>query len=208
MRVVGPVVGPVLVALPAVLAAGPASAHLVGIEFGGFYAGAMHVATVPAGLALMAGLAVIAAGQARENARWMLATLPLGLMLGALAGTSWDAAAALAPWLWPLSAAGIAIAGALAILSRPLPAVVLGALAGLFGLAMGIDNGLAAQGSDVPVWLYTAGVVAAGTVIGTLAVAALTAVLPAWPWKRLAGRVAGSWLAAIGLVSFGAALAT
>ncbi|MEM6487814.1 MAG: HupE/UreJ family protein [Pseudomonadota bacterium] len=179
------------------LAATPAEAHLVGVEFGGFYGGGLHLVSSPGHLAMILALTLAAAAAPVETARWAIPPLPVGLALGcagALA-TTWPLA------LEPAIVAAIGVAGVLAVIARPVPGPVLAMLGLAIGLLAGAENGLPARDGPVPPLLYTAGVTAAGTVLGLLMLAGLAALGPHLPWMTVARRVIGSWLAAVGLIA-------
>ncbi len=184
------------------LAPAPASAHLVGMEFGDFYAGALHLLTSPASLALLLAFAVLAGLQARERARWALLALPFGLLAGV------GLAAALpVPEDPTASASGFAAMGLLAAFALRLPAWALGAFAAASGLVVGAENGAAGQGAEIDWLLFAAGIAATGTLLGTLLIAA-SAALHGWRgWVALAQRALGSWFAAVGAMALALSLA-
>lgn len=175
----------------------PASAHLVGLEFGDFYAGALHLLSAPGDVIALLGLGLLAAAQPREQARWMLLALPLGI--GAGLGVT-----ALAPVLEsvdPAVGAALAIPGVLGAFAFRLPAWALATLAGAVGVVSGLSNGIPAQGDLAIDWtLYAPGVLTAGTVTGTLLIALATVGFAARSWTPIAGRVLSSWVAAIGTI--------
>lgn len=190
----------------ACLLPGRAEAHLVGVEFGEFYAGVLHLGTSPEHVGVLLALGFLAASQPRERARWMLAALPAGLLAGVLAGILSGPGveiAALAPWI----GASLVLAGGLGLLARTLPAAALAALAGAVGLLHGLANGLLGEETPIDWRLYAAGVVTAGTVIGTLAIAGATALADLAHWLRLGTRVLASWVTAVGAIFLGLALA-
>lgn len=188
-----------LLCLAAALSPGAASAHLVGVEFGDFYAGALHVATGVAYGATLLALALTAGLQPRESGRWALVAAPPALLLGALAGSLGVVGAA--PPLDPAVTATLALGGALAALNaRPGPWGV-AAFAGLVGGAMGAANGQAALGGGVDPLLFSLGVTAAGSVAVILGVACARAAADRIPVMSMVWRVAGSWLAAAGAAS-------
>jgi hydrogenase/urease accessory protein HupE len=90
--------------------------------------------------------------------------------------------------------------GALVMLDRPLPQSAPAAIGALLGLLLGAANGHA-MAQTGPGMRGVAGSVAAPFVTGTLGAAAAVA----WQrgWLRMAWRVAGSWLAASGLLLLG-----
>jgi urease accessory protein len=190
-------------AAAAALAADPAAAHLVGVRFGDFYAGALHVATAVEHVAAVLALALLAALQPRSAGRWALLAGPAGLLLGALTATLGQAERAIDAAV----VGAFALAGALAALGLRLPpAVVLGVAFGV-GLTHGYANGLAAAGARIDPWLYSAGVAAAGLVAISLGAAAGRALTDAAPRVAIVWRVVGSWIAAAGLVAFGLSVA-
>lgn len=185
------------VAAGIVLASTPAQAHLVGIEFGDFAAGAIHAGTGLSDLLLLGALALALALQPRERARWALLTLPLGT----LAGLALGAGSALAgPPPEPVQAGMLALAGLVAVLAWPVPTGLLAALAGLAGLAIGWANGLPVRALPIEIWLYGAGALTATGLFGTWAIAGLSALTAQGGVPVLGARVLGSWAVAAGSV--------
>lgn len=189
----------VAAALGLVLRPAPAAAHLVGVEFGAFYAGALHVALGLDAIVALLALAFVAAQQTEERARWVLLGLPIGLLIGV--GVVWWAPAAKAALdvADPMMALCLAIPGILAAAAARLPAALLAALAIAVGAGIGAVTGSATHGAAIDVTLYAAGVVVAGTMIGTLAVALASRLGGLAFWTRLALRVLGSWITAAGI---------
>ena len=183
---------------------GVANAHLVGTEFGDFYAGALHLVSGPEYLALLLALGLVVASAPATIGRWALATLPAAFAVGAAI------ALVTAPVLElrPAIAALLAVLGAVAIYARPLPLTVL-ALSGAFaGLLLGFDNALPGAVDGIDRWLYGAGVVVTGTVLGTIAIAVARHLRANQSWAILAQRVLGSWVTAIGTLFLGSLLLT
>ncbi len=114
----------------------PASAHLVGVEFGDFYAGALHLLSAPEHVVALVAIALVAALHPRDDARWALLALPIGFIIGALAAW-WTPLAAPAA---ALIAASLAAPGAIGAFARPMTARFLAGgvaiIAGLLGFAM------------------------------------------------------------------------
>jgi len=142
---------------------------------------------------LLAGLAGARYG------RWVLATLPASWLLGMLAG--WALALPAAPAA--AMAVATAVTGALAAsgLRLPLPALI--AWAALLGVLHGVGNGseLAATAGGL---LAIIGIALSLAALVSL-VAGQVAVLQAH-WARLAVRISGSWIAAVGMLMFGWAM--
>lgn len=189
----------------------PAAAHLVGVAFGDFYAGALHLLLAPENAAALLALGVIAALHPRARARWMLLALPIGLTIGVAAVFAAErlgagAALAAAAPVDPIIALSLALPGLIGAASLRAPLWALTGLAALVGMAQGAVNGLAAVGAEMDWSLFAPGVVAAGTVIGTLAIALVVAAAAAADWVRIAARVLSSWVGAAGLVFLGVSL--
>ena len=177
-------------------AAAPAQAHLMNSGFGPFYDGLAHPLLSPEDL--LPALAVIllaGLGGARQG-RFVLATLPLAWLAGMAGG--WAIGLPGTPaWLTAVATAAI---GALVAsdVRVPLPLVV--AIAAALGALHGYDNGrdLAATTGALVAILGIASSLFAITSL----VAGQVTVLKA-PWARLAVRICGSWIAAVGLLMFG-----
>jgi urease accessory protein len=191
-----------LVAGATLAAPAPASAHLVGVEFGDFYAGALHVATGVEHMAALVALALVAALTGRAAGRWALVATPPAILAGAL----WTAALGGAPWMESGVLAALALLGALAALAARLPQTAMAALSAAAGLAVGAANGLAAAEADVDVALYAAGAATTGLIAVTLGAAAATVALSHAPLVAIGYRVAGSWIGAVGLATFSLAV--
>lgn len=178
------------------LTAWPAQAHLVGIEYGDFYAGALHLGTAPEHLVPILALALLAALQPAASARALVLALPSALLAGV----------ALARWggpglaVDPAIGTGIALLGLLGALALRLPLAGFVALSVLVGLLHGYANGLALVGSTVAPWLFATGVAGMGMVLITPATALAQRGLGAAPWMPIGYRALASWIAAIGLM--------
>jgi hydrogenase/urease accessory protein HupE len=177
------------------LCALPVQAHLVDTGLGPIYDGIAHFVLTPEDLLPALALAVLAGLRGPEVARRVIVVLPLAWLLAAVL-------ASVLSWSWPALPTWLPLLGlgALVTLDRPLPPWLLTAIAALLGSLLGAANGLAMAQAGAGV-RGVIGIVAALFVTGTLAAAAAVA------WQRgllrLAWRVAGSWLAASGLLLLG-----
>jgi len=180
----------------ALAVAGPAQAHLVETGFGAFYDGVAHVALTPADLLVVVALALLAGQRGTRAARYALFVLPLAWYAGGLIGARWPTAGAL-PVLTTLS---FAVAGALVALNARLRDAGVAALAVAAGLLHGLVNGatMAPAGAS---GLALAGAVTAVFSVTAILAAEVTALPAGWP--RIVVRVAGSWIAAAGLLMLG-----
>ena len=156
----------------------------------------LHPLTALEHLLPIIGLSLLAGQQGPHRARWVLWLFPAGLLAGALLAGHVEPIW-LVTWFNRLSfvAVGILVAAAARL---PLP--VLGTTALLLGLAHGVEN---AAGISPPIamHLFVPGVVVSG--ITLVAIFAAVAVSLQVPWQRVAIRVAGSWIAAIGILVIG-----
>ena len=185
-----------LLAIGWLAAATPAQAHLMNSGFGPFYDGLAHPLLSPEDL--LPALAVIllaGLGGARQG-RFVLATLPLAWLAGMAGG--WAIGLPGVPaWLTAVATAAI---GALVASDVRLPLTLVVAIATALGALHGYDNGrdLAATTGALVAILG----IACSLFAITSLVAGQVTVLKA-PWARLAVRIGGSWIAAVGLLMFG-----
>ena len=187
------------VAAGVILVPGTASAHLVSTGAGPFYDGVAHfLASLDEVLPVVA-LGVLAGLRGPRAGRWLLAVLPAAWFLGGLVGL----AVSVAESPTAATAALVLIPGALVAFDRELPVPVLAVLFSGFGLWCGVLNGSAmalAHGG----WLGVTGAAAMSAVVATMVAAG--AVVLGRGGARIVLRVAGSWLAAFGLLALGWAL--
>ncbi|HEU4381953.1 MAG TPA: HupE/UreJ family protein [Anaeromyxobacteraceae bacterium] len=180
----------------ALLAPAVANAHLMNSGFGPFYDGLAHPFLAPddllpiVALGLLGGLAGPACG------RRVLLALPLAWMVGMAAGAAVGLPAAPAWWSSALTAA----LGALVAADRRWPPAAVTALAALAGATHGLGNGRELSGVNGGL-LAMAGIACALLTVTAL-VGGQAASLRAH-WARVAARVAGSWIAGIGLLMLG-----
>lgn len=184
--------GAAVALLPAV-----AQAHTVSTSAGAFWGGLLHVVSAPEHLLALVGLGLLLglAGRAVADEPLML-VVPLALA----AGVGIARAAALASpdrclLVLSLLALGGLVAAALPI-ARPWLACLAVGAGGLHGLANG-----AALPPELSATTFAAGVALAGflLVIYAAELARRARVL----WARTAVRVAGSWIAATGILVLG-----
>jgi urease accessory protein len=177
-----------------------ATAHSLSDRYGDFLGALLHPLTsLDHGLALLA-TGLIAGQQISATRRLMLAVLIGALVLGAALGM-FGMLGAIASVLSTINLWSVLVLGVLVALAMPLPLVLGAALAAVVGLSHGGENGL---DLGMPAAAALAGVGLAGAV----AVAPGLFLVPRLPvgWLRVAVRVAGSWIAAIGLIMLGLSL--
>jgi urease accessory protein len=187
-------------------ALGPASAeaHLNSTGMGPPYDGLVHFLTSPEDLVPVLALALLAGLRGAVYGRRALFVLPAAWLLGALLGLLALSSSslpvtggAILPALWFLLLGGLLAADARLSLG------LVTTLAALLGLVHGYLNGIGMSqfGSPVPAAL---GMVSAVFVL--IALAAASVVQIRTQWARIAARIAGSWIAASGLLLLGWAL--
>jgi hydrogenase/urease accessory protein HupE len=185
--------------LPLALLAGtpiPAQAHLVNSGLGPFYNGTLHLLLSPGDLLAVLVVSLLAGQSGKAGARWAALVLPLVWGGAALAGLGLGTAIEAG---WP-GVALLVLLGVLVALGLRLPVWVMTCLSALTGLVHGLENvGALAAGENG--FVAVAGIVA--TVLAlTLLTAALAVSLRA-DWARIALRVGGSWIAAVGMLMLG-----
>ena len=183
-------------AMAALLPAGVAEAHLVNTGFGPFYDGISHLfVTAPDILAVIA-LALLAGLRGKRPSRAALMTLTAAWTVGGIAGLLTRPEVVWAP----ATTATFLLLGALLAADRELPAPAISSLAAAVGLLHGFLNGAEAASSGIGL-VGLLGSLSALFVMATLGAA--FAVTLADGWTRIGLRVAGSWIAAIGILMLG-----
>ena len=180
------------------IAAPSAHAHLMNTGFGPFHDGLMHVFVTPEDLLPVIALAFLAGLRGPSSGRSVLFALPVAWLVGTAAGLL------LAPPVFlPLAETILTIAlGALLAAASPLPSII--GLAILLGLLHGMLNG-----SELPKASSSAQITAVGVAVAVFVAVSLLAGQAASmriPWARVAVRVVGSWIVAIGLLMLGWAM--
>lgn len=172
-----------------------AEAHLVTTGLGPVYDGIGHLLLTPEDLVPILALALYAGLRGARAGRLALFVLPVAWLAGGLLGLNLGRAPAA-----PVPALSFILLGLLVAADVKLPDGAVAALAGALGLVHGFLNGPALAGGG-PGALGLLGIAAVAFVLVALA-AALVVSLEA-PAARIAVRVAGSWIAAIGLLLLG-----
>ena len=178
------------------LAPAVAQAHLVTTGLGPFYDGAMHLALSPDDWLGLVAAALLAGLCGPQAGRWAVAVLPVTWLCGAIAGLL----APGVPELPGLSILSFVVLGLMVALDVKLPAWGVSAAAGIFGLLHGLLNGAALSQANAGI-VNVLGIVTTVFIFVLLMSAAVVSLRPAW--TRVAVRVAGSWVVAVGLLMFG-----
>ncbi len=185
-----------LCALAALMLPATSHAHLVNTGLGPFYDGVSHFALTPEDLLPALALSLLAGQRGSRAGRLTLFCLPAAWLAGGLVGLALPSSGS-ATALTTVSF--LALGGLVAAEARLRPEWVT-ALALVLGLLHGYLNGAAMSQARLGA-LGLAGIVA--TLFVLVALAAGMVVALRTPWARIAVRVAGSWIVAIGLLLLG-----
>jgi hypothetical protein len=171
---------------------------------GAVYDGIGHYLLSPGEVLPTVGLALLAGLRGPGAGRRVLLLLPLawitGGVLGLLSGVSYYSSNIPA-------ACSLLLLGGLVLADCTLPAAVVGLLPVVVGVALGLLNGGAIREAGIwPALLQLTGVGAVLFVLVAILAGLVVSMRP--PWMRVVVRVAGSWLAAIGLLLLGWTLRT
>jgi len=172
---------------------GAAHAHLMSTGVGPFYDGALHVLASADQVLPLLALCLLAGLRGKASGRAILFGLPPALLAGAAAGR-WGPAL---PFLGVASTVLLLVLGALVAADAPLPrrAVILTAVG--CGLLIGYANGAAMAEARLGA-VSLLGIATTGFVAAALVTAFVVSLRAAW--MRIAVRVAGSWMVALGLL--------
>ena len=173
-----------------------AEPHLNATGMGPVYDGMAHFLMSPEDLVPVLALALLAGLRGASYGRRALFVLPSAWLIGGLLGLPQSAAnsSAIVSPFWFLLLGGLAAA------DIELPLVIATLLALLLGLNKGYVNG-AGLGQPQTAIVALAGLTSA--VFVTIALASAFVVRLRAQWARIAVRVAGSWIAAIGVLLLG-----
>jgi urease accessory protein len=185
-----------IAALAVALVPAAAEAHLNSTGMGPLYDGLVHFATSPEDLVPALALALWAGLRGAGHGRRALFALPSAWLLGGLLGLAASATTGSAA----VSSLWFVLLGGLLAADAKLSPRILTTLAACVGFYHGYLNG---AGMGPPAF---AAVALVGLVFGVFALVAIGAALVVplrATWARIAVRVAGSWIAASGLLLLG-----
>jgi urease accessory protein len=174
----------------------PAEAHLNSTGMGPIYDGLMHFLMSPEDLIPSLALALLAGLRGAAYGRRASFTLPVAWLLGSLFGLTVTATTGGAV----LSSFWFLLLGGLVIADAKLPLSAMTVLAALVGLVHGYLNGTGMGQSGFAVVTLLG--LTSGVFVLIVLAAAFVVQLQA-NWARIAVRVAGSWIAASGLLMLG-----
>ena len=170
-------------------------AHLVSTGLGPLFDGIGHVVVTPQDLLPVIALALLAGLGGKAYSRKVLFILPVAWLAGGLLGMTLE-------WSAPLGTTALSflILGSLVAADRPMSEKTGMVLAVALGVLHGQMNGVEMQTAGlglVGVW----GAVA--TLFALVSLVTGFVVSLERPWTRIAVRVAGSWIVAVGLLYVG-----
>jgi hydrogenase/urease accessory protein HupE len=170
------------------------SAHLVTTGLGPVYDGIGHLVMTPEDLIPALAIALFAGLRGAAPGRRALFVLPLAWFAGGALGVLVEGLPA-----WPVAAISFLILGVLVAADLNLSQKSFTAIVVVVGLVHGVLNGVALkEGAGV---LGLIGIMA--TLFVIVAIVSALIVSLKQPWTRIVVRVAGSWVAAIGILMFG-----
>ena len=177
------------------LRAAPAHAHLVTTGLGPVYDGISHLALTPEDLVPTLAVALLAGLGGARYGRMTLFAVPAAWLIGGLAGLVLTTA--VNPYLTTVS---FLVLGGLVAADLDLSPRVMITLISIFGLFHGYLNGSVMAQANLG-FLGLVGITA--TVFVMIALVAGFVVSLKAKWMRIAVRVAGSWIVAMGILLLG-----
>ena len=174
-----------------------AAAHLVTSGMGPVYDGIGHLLLTPEDLVPVLALALYVGLRGAVTGRRAMFLLPIAWFVGGIAGSALNIVPA-----FPISAISFFVLGVLIAADLCMPATAVTALAIVLGLVHGFLNGAVMK--DGAGTLGLVGIMTILFVLVTLASAFVVSLKR--PWAHVVVRVAGSWIAATGMLMFGWAM--
>lgn len=173
-----------------------AFAHLVNSGLGPIYDGALHLLLSPGDLLGLVAFAMLSGLRGAKAGRLTVVGMTVAWLLAGLIGLRMPAV----PPMPLLLVVSLVVPGAMVAFDVKLPPVFIALLAALFGLLHGLQNGAALSATG-------AGTAALSGIVMTVLLTSLlisAAIVPIEAaWSRIAVRVLGSWVAAVGILMFG-----
>jgi hydrogenase/urease accessory protein HupE len=173
-----------------------ALAHLVNSGLGPVYDGALHLLLSPGDLLGLVAFALLAGLRGVQAGRMTVLCLTIVWLLAGLVGLNLSHM----PGLPLLVVVSLVVPGVMVAFDLKLPAILVAGLAGSYGALHGLLNGyaLAETGAGVTALLGIVMTVFLTSLLISAAIVPLQGI-----WSRIVVRVAGSWVAAVGILMFG-----
>jgi urease accessory protein len=170
-----------------------ADAHLVSTGAGPFYDGSAHFFLTFEEILPVIALSLFAGLRGPRYGRWMIVVLPTCWIIGGALGLSKNV-----PLPAFITGLVMLLTGALLAIDWKLSIKIVIGIAGFFGLLLGFLNGIAIPNGSI---LEIIGSATAAFLVTVLCAALAVALNHGW--TRIALRVAGSWVTALGLLVLG-----
>lgn len=171
-----------------------ADAHLITSGMGPVYDGIGHLLLTPEDLIPVLAIALYAGLRGAVVGRRLMFILPLSWFVGGVIGSTANISI-----FFPIEAIAFVIFGGLVATDLCLPAETITGLIAFLGIVYGFLNGVALKDSTGTLGLI--GIVTMLFLIVSLVSAFVVSLKKSW--SRIAVRVAGSWIAATGLLMLG-----
>ena len=171
-----------------------AAAHLVTTGMGPVYDGIGHLLLTPEDLVPVFALSLFVGLRGPESGRRALFLLPVAWLAGGLLGTAMGSEP-----VFPVAACSFLLLGGVVAADLRLSARTITVLVMGLGLVHGALNGIALRSGPGVIGLL--GIAAALFVLVALVAAVAVSLKP--NWTRIAVRVAGSWVVAVGVLMLG-----
>jgi urease accessory protein len=163
---------------------------------GDFYAGMLHPITAIACVLPMIALGLLAGQQSRTAAIGILSSFPLACGLGTCLGMIIP----VSPHGTVINTAAMAVLGILIALNRPLPLHLSVGLAVVLGITIGWVNGGELTPETSP-YRFIPGLMLVALLLVSYGIGLVRRLNV--PWAQIGVRVAGSWIAAVGILVLG-----
>ena len=171
-------------------------AHLVNTGLGPFYDGILHLAMSPDDLMNALALALLAGISGAKAGRYVIFLLPSIWLVGGIIGLYADQEIS-----WSVfSTLSFLVAGSMVAMEYRPPFLMLLIITGGFGFLHGFLNGTAMSQNNGG-WLSLLGISLAVFILVALISAQVASIKSMW--VRTVVRIAGSWMAAVGLLMLG-----
>ena len=181
----------------ALLVTSPAAhAHMINTGLGPFYDGLAHLFVTPEDMLPVIALALLAGLRGANFGRTLLFVLPVAWLVGSLAGRFSPVPLSLPT----LTAVLTVVLGGMVAADRPLSLTLVAGCGLLLGLLHGALNGSEFAKHHV---MTGSSVGVAVALFGTVSLLAGQVATVRAAWARIVVRVAGSWIAATGLLMLG-----
>jgi urease accessory protein len=169
-------------------------AHLADGRFGDFYAGSFHLLTAIEHVIPLVALGLIAGQQGKKSSRAYVLLVPLALIVGTCIGINFSVNS----YSVYVNSFSFLVIGGLIAWNKKLPMWMMFIIAIIFSIAHGFSNGTAFEFS-LSKFNYTLGVAVAGLAVTSIFAGIVLSLNK--DWQKIAVRVVGSWIAAIGLIT-------